>query len=158
MKKSALIVALGTFATLGAETPSQTPPAPSPARRAIDERQAIYTLMGSNFRPVGEFLQGRARYDPSELRKRASRVAFLAGLSGDAFPDVSNAGAAHTRAKADIWTNHAEFTALLTDFIAHAQTFAQIAGDSSSSDDAFRKAAVAVAQDCRTCHDKFREK
>ncbi len=37
---------------------SQTPPAPSPAKRAVDERKAIFTLIGANFRPIGEQLQG----------------------------------------------------------------------------------------------------
>src|SRR6187399_638231 len=120
LKKSVLLVAATAgFAVLAV---AQTaPPAPSPAKRAVDERKAIYTLVAANFRPLGETLQGRAPYNATELRKRAARLAFLSELASDSYPDVSNAGPDATRAKAAIWSSRAEFDTRLADFVKHTQ-------------------------------------
>ncbi len=137
---------------------SQAPPAPSAARRAIDERKAIFTLIGSNFRPLGEVLQGRASLDPAELRKRAGRVAFLATLSSDAFSDVSNVGDPGTRAKPEIWSRRSDFDKVQTDFLSHSQALSQLASKQGASGDELKAALGAVAQDCKSCHDTFRSK
>jgi len=143
---------------LVADAVSQAPPSPSPARRAIDERKAIFTLIGANFRPVGEVLQGRASLEASELQKRASRVAFLAALAGDAFADVSNVGDPGTRAKPEIWARRAEFDKALSDFASHAQALSQLAAKHGAASDEIKSAAGALAQDCKSCHDTFRAK
>ncbi|MEJ1961626.1 MAG: cytochrome c [Gammaproteobacteria bacterium] len=143
---------------LVADAISQAPPSPSPARRAIDERKAIFTLIGANFRPLGEVLQGRATLDASEVRKRAGRVAFLATLASDAFGDVSNVGDPGTRAKPEIWSHRADFDKTLVDFVAHAQALSEVAAKQGSGSEEFKAAAGAVAQDCKSCHDNFRSK
>ena len=143
---------------LVADAASQAPPSPSPARRAIDERKAIFTLIGANFRPLGEVLQGRASLDASELQKRTSRVAFLATLASDAFSEVSNVGDPGTRAKPEIWTRRAEFDKALTDFAGHAQVLSGIAAKQGTASDEFKTAAGVLAQDCKSCHDTFRAK
>jgi cytochrome c556 len=153
---AAVMTLIDTADTAIGQTPP--PPAPSPAKRAVDERKAIYTLIGSNFKPVGEVLQGHVPYDATELRKRTTRVAFLAGLAGEAFPEVSNAGLPATRAKAEIWSSRAEFDRRLADFAAHAQSLAQVVARGGSSGDEFKAAAGALAQDCKGCHENFREK
>jgi len=156
LKNTARIGALALLTTVAMA--QSAPPAPSPAKRAVDERKAIYTLVGANFRPLGEALQGRAPYNPTELRKRAARLALLAELAADAYPDVSNAGPDATRAKAEIWSSRAEFDTRLADFVKHTQALSQVVGKETAASDAFKEAAGAVGQDCKGCHDKFREK
>jgi cytochrome c556 len=155
--KAACALALAAFAIVAA-SPAQTPPPPDPAKQAIENRQAIYKLIGNNFKPIGDVLQGRAQFDAAEVQKRATRVAFLSKLAGEAFPDVSNTGLPNTKAKADIWSNRSEFDNRLARLADDTQALAQVAAKETSASDAFKSAAVAVAQDCKGCHDNFREK
>ena len=156
----------GTF--LAVMALAQTPPAggpgagappagPSPAERAIEYRQAVYTVIGGNFGPLGGMMQGRAPFNGPEALKRAQRLAALAGFLDDAFPEISKDG--KTKAKPEIWTNRAEFDKIAKDFADHtAALAATLAKDNSSATDAFKSAAAAVGNDCKTCHDKFRAK
>jgi len=137
---------------------ADAPPVPSAAKQAVDARKAIYTLIGSNFRPVAEVLQGRGQYDAAQVQKRAARLAFLAEMALEAYPDASNTETVPTRAKPDIWSHRAEFDQRLKDFQTHTQALVQAAATEKSASDAFKAAASAVAQDCKGCHDNFREK
>lgn len=156
LRVSLCITALATVLTASAF--AQAPPSPSPAKRAIDERKAIFTLIGSNFRPIGEQLQGRGSLDASVARKRAERLAFLSSLTVDAFSDISNVGEPGTRAKAEIWSKRADFDKAVADFVKHTQELAQAAATQAPASNAFKSAAGAVAQDCKSCHDTFRGK
>jgi cytochrome c556 len=156
LRVSLSVTALATALTASAF--AQAPPSPSPAKRAIDERKAIFTLIGSNFRPLGEQLQGRGSLDATEARKRAERLAFLSSLATDAFSDVSNVGEPGTRAKAEVWSKRADFDKAIADFVKHSQALAQTAATQPPTSDAFKSAAGAVAQDCKGCHDTFRGK
>ena len=145
-------------AALAGSASAQAPPSPSPAKRALDERKAIFTLIGSNFRAIGEQLQGRGSLDAGEARKRAERLAFLSSLAGDAFSDISNVGEPGTRARPEIWSKRPDFDKAIADFVKHAQALAQVAATQPPASDAFKAAAGAVAQDCKGCHDTFRAK
>jgi cytochrome c556 len=137
---------------------SQSPPAPSPAKRAIDERKAIFTLIGANFRPIGEQLQGRASLSDADARKRAERVAFLAVLSSEAFSEVSNVGDPGTRAKPEIWSRRAEFDKSVAEFVKRTQTLSQVVATQGTGSAAFKAAAGAVGESCKACHDDYRSK
>ena len=129
---------------------------PSPGTQAINVRKAVFTLIGSNFKPIGEVLQGRASYESVDVQTSATRVAFLAGLLNDAFPDNSNIG--DTKAKPEIWTNRADFDKRIKDFQDHAANLVQVAAKEKSASDAFKTAAAAVGQDCKGCHENYRVK
>jgi cytochrome c556 len=156
--RAALVFGVGLALSAAAQTPSAAPAAapPSPASQAIAVRKAIYTLIGANFKPIGDALKGTATYDSAELVKRATRVAYFAGLVQEAFPDVSSSG--DTKAKAEIWTNRTDFDKRLRDFQTHAQSLVQVAANEVPSSDAFKAAAGAVGQDCKGCHDNYRAK
>ncbi len=143
----------------GAAVSQSPPPAPSAAKRAVDERKAVFTLIGSSFRPLGDQLRGGAApLDADQARKRAERVAFLASMASEAFPDVSNAGEGATRAKPEIWTKRAEFDKLLGDFVKHSQALSQVVASKGTQGEEFKAAAQAVAGDCKNCHDNWRSK
>src|SRR5690349_9588715 len=104
VRRLALVTA--ACATLAASAQAQTPPAGGDdsalrAAQAIKVRKAIYTLIGNNFGPIGATLQGKAPFDGAEVLKRAERVSFLAGLTLEAYPDISKTG--DTKAKPEIW-------------------------------------------------------
>jgi cytochrome c556 len=156
--RAALILGGGLALSAAAQTPSADPAAgpPTPASQAIAVRKAIYTLIGANFKPIGDVLKGTATYDSAELVKRATRVAYFADLVQEAFPDYSSNG--DTKAKPEIWTNRTDFDKRLRDFQAQAQALVQVAGNSAPSSDAFKAAAGALGQDCKGCHDNYRTK
>jgi cytochrome c556 len=124
------------------------------AKQAVEYRKAAFTLLGGNFRPIGAILQGRTQYQPAEARRYVPRLVFLAELLDDAFPDISKTG--DTRAKPEIWSNRADFDARLREFQNHTAALAQWVKGSDVSTDGFKNAALAVAQDCKSCHDHYR--
>jgi len=134
------------------------PVGPSPAKQAIGVRKATYTLIGNNFKGIGDVLSGKAEYNAADIEKRAKRVAFLSEFLTDAFPDVSNVGEPDTKARVEIWTQKAEFDKKLKDFQEHAATLAKVAGTEKTASDAFKAAAGAVAKDCKGCHEDFKLK
>jgi cytochrome c556 len=162
-KKHRLVWSVATAALLSAGVVFQaiSQPAPgtlSPGRKAIDVRKAVFTLIASNFQLTGGILKGTTPYDAAAEQKAVGRVAFLSDFLNDAFPDISNLGDPETKAKADIWTNRAVFDKKLKDFQAHASALQQVTATETSASDAFKTAANAVAQDCKSCHDDFRAK
>jgi cytochrome c556 len=90
-----------------------------------------------------------------DVNKFASRVAFLAGLLPEAFPDISRTG--DTRATPEVWSNRADFNKRLKDFGDHAVALSRLVQGGGELD-AFRNAARTVAQDCKGCHDTYRTK
>lgn len=134
------------------------PSGPPPARQAIETRKAVFVLIAGNFKPIGEVLQGKAPYNATEVQKRATRVAFLADLVGETFPEVSNTGLPDTKAKAEIWSDRADFDKRVNVFREHAATLAQVAAKETTASDAFKAAAAAVAQDCKSCHEAYKVK
>jgi len=137
---------------------AQTAPAPSPnlPKQAIENRKAVFTLIGNNFKPIGEILRGNSTYESVEVGKYATRVTFLTGLLVEAFPEVSKTG--DTQAKPEIWSNRADFDKRLKDFGDHASALSQVVAQGGGNSDAFKAAARAVAQDCKGCHDNYRSK
>lgn len=149
MLSLALLPALGLAQDPGTGTGAVATPA---ARAAVANRQAIFTLIANNFRPIAEVLRSDGGHEPPDPQKYARRVALLADFLPDAFPEISQAG--ETRAKSDIWSDRADFDKLLQNFQQHA---AQLAQTSSSPDvTAFKAVAATVAHDCKSCHDRFR--
>ena len=139
--------------TAAADTAS---PPPNLARQAIENRKAVFTLIGNNFRPVGEILRGTATYESVDVDKYAARVSFLAGLLADAFPDSSQTG--DTEAKPEVWSNRADFNRRLNEFTQHAAALSQLTKQHGGNAEAFRAAARTVVQDCKGCHDNYRNK
>jgi cytochrome c556 len=132
------------------------PPAmPSPAQMAIEYRQALYTVLGTNFGPLGGILQGKAPFKPAEVMKSAERVAFLATMVGEAFPEISKSG--HTQAKPEIWTHRADFDKKVSALTTSSAALLDVLKRDNSNSPAFKKAAGAVGQACKSCHDDYKQ-
>ena len=143
-----------------AQTPPATAPAapagPTPAERAIEYRQSVYKIVAGNFQPLAQIAQGKADFNEEGVKRNAAHLAQIAGFIADAFPDISKEG--KTRALPAIWTNRAEFDALVKDLNTHTKTLADVAENSSSAGTEFKAAVAAVGNDCKSCHEKFRAK
>ena len=131
-------------------------PPPNLARQAIENRKAVFTLIGNNFRPVGEILRGTATYESVDVDKYTARVSFLTGLLAEAFPDSSQTG--DTQAKPEVWSNRTDFNRRLNEFTQHAAALSQLAKQHNGNAEAFKAAARTVVQDCKGCHDNYRNK
>jgi cytochrome c556 len=129
---------------------------PSPAARAIEYRKSLYTLVGANWNPVNAVVQGRTEYNAAEIAKRADRVAFLASMASEAFPEVSKDG--DTKAKPEIWTDKAGFAKAVKDFEDSSSALATLVKTDKTNSAGFKAAAGKVADSCKGCHDSFRAK
>ena len=159
------VLLLGSVLSFSAHAQQAAAPAApeaNPARKAIEVRKAVFTLIANSFKPIGDTLQGKTPYDAAEIQKRATRVAFLADFIGEGFPEVSNTGLPDTKAKPEIWSDRAGFDKKVADFREHAATLAKVSATdpstSTTASDAFKTAAAAVGQDCKGCHEAYKVK
>ncbi|MCP5327758.1 MAG: cytochrome c [Steroidobacteraceae bacterium] len=123
------------------------------AEAAIKYRQAVYTVIFNNFGPMGAMASDKMPFDAARFRRHAGRVASVAAIAPDTFPEISKDG--NTRAKPEIWTNKAEFDQMMADFLNKAAALATVSRTAASVDDV-KAAFGAAAGTCKTCHDKFR--
>lgn len=168
-----LLIVAGCAGIAGADAvwaaDAQTPPPAEPpaaassgaspqARAAVEVRKAAYTLVGANFKPLGAVLKGAAPYDAAEAQKNIARIAFLAELLNDAFPDVSNVGEPDSKAKSEIWSNRADFDKKLKQFQSDAIALVQVNATEQGATEAFKTAVTTLGQDCKACHDLYKVK
>ncbi|WP_442755745.1 c-type cytochrome [Methylocystis sp. JAN1] len=157
---AALLISASVAVTARAQNapPANPPPAPSTTKQAIENRKAAYTLVGNYFRWFGAVAKGNASYDEAEASKRASRIAFLAGIVEDAFPEGSNVGEPDSKAKADLWSNRADFDKRLKDFQSHAQALVEANAREKGATESFKAAVATLAGDCKGCHETYKAK
>ena len=150
-------VALGALATLISLVGVSSATAQNSnkaAEFAIKYRKSLYTTMYGNFAPLGAMVKGAVPYDAKVFTVKAERVAFLSVMAADAFPAESQSGAP-TAAKAEIWSNRAEFDKLMKNWQDKTAALAKVSRDGKM--DAIKPAFGAVADACKACHDKFKE-
>ena len=121
--------------------------------RAIGYRQDVFGLVGWNFGALGDMVRERKPWDAAEFTRRAERVAQLSLMTDEGFPPGSDKGAT-TDAKAEIWTNRADFDAKMEDFRREA---AALAAAAKGGDQAAIKAQFAkTGGTCKACHDEYK--
>ena len=153
---SAIVFSIGVMFSANAQ--NAAPAGPSPVKQSIENRKAVYTLIGNYFRSFGAVAKGTLAYDEADATKRAARIAFLAGIAGETFPEISNVGEPETKAKADIWINRADFDKKLKDFQDHAAVLVEVNAKEKGATDALKVAIAALGQDCKGCHDSYKAK
>jgi cytochrome c556 len=128
---------------------------PSKAEQAIKYRQSVYKVILWNFGPVAAMAQGKIPYDAAEFGRRAERVATMAPMLLEGYPEGSaSEPGIKTRARPEIWQNKPEFEKLMHDMENKTAALASVAkeGNFEKSKAAFGEAAAA----CKACHEKFR--
>jgi cytochrome c556 len=122
------------------------------AEAAIKYRKSLYTVVYNNFGPLGAMASGKAPFDAKVFQRNAERVAFLATIAPDVFPEVSKTG--DTKAKPEIWANKAEFDKLMKDF--QDKSAALATASKAGTLDGVKAAFGATGAACKACHDKFK--
>lgn len=126
----------------------------SPKEKAIDYRQAVMTVVGANFKPMGAMMKGDIPYDAAVFARHAQDLGAIASvdiLRG--FPEDSEGD--NSKAKGEIWLDWEDFKIKMDDMKREAATLAKVA----STDD---KAAIktqfgTTAKTCKACHKQYKE-
>ncbi len=119
---------------------------------AIKYRQSAMALQGNHLSRVFAMAQGKVPFDAKVAAEQIEIVAMLNKLQFAAFVEGSDKG--NTKAKGEIWTDKAKFTAAIAKSEEDVAKLA--AAGKTGSLDAIKAAAGGVGGSCKGCHDTFR--
>jgi len=121
---------------------------------AIDARQAAFTLMVANVKPMGAMAKGKMPFDKAQFAMRAANLAALSDMPWEFFAPGSDKG--KTKAKSKIWENPDDYKAAADKFKQEVTKLV----DATKGDD--QKAMFAqfgaTAKSCKSCHKEFKKK
>ncbi|MCU0768741.1 MAG: cytochrome c [Burkholderiaceae bacterium] len=122
--------------------------------RAVDYRQAAFTLMNNHMGRISQTVQGKTPYDKDAVLRSAEIVEIVGRLPFEAFGPGTDL--LESKAKPAIWKEEARFKQLAADM--QAETVKLTAAAKSGSLDNVRNQFRATAKSCDSCHDLYREK
>ena len=149
IKTRAVLLAAAILSVSGAALALDAP-------AAIKDRQDFYKDMGKNFKGLMDALK-TDNPSPADLKQFSAVIGGKAGKIPALFPAGTGPEAGvKTGAKAEIWQKWDEFQkdAGAFDGAAQALNAAAQSGDVAT----VKKAAQAVGEACKTCHETFRQK
>jgi cytochrome c556 len=120
---------------------------------AVKYRKAAFTVMAAHFGRVGAMVNGRAPFDATAAQQNLEIANSMAKLPFTAFGPGTDTG--DTRAKPNVWSDNAKFTAAATKMqeeMAKLNTAAK-----SGNLDQIKAAFGPVGGACKACHDDFRK-
>lgn len=139
-----------------AGAPAGPPNPEAAARSAIEARQAVFKLIGSQNGPIGGINRPNAPApDLAVVARNAARIQMLADMIPEFYTANPTAPAGvRTRALPLIWTSTADFNAKAAALSKAAGAVAAAA--QSGNADATKAAARDVVAACSACHDTYR--
>ena len=123
--------------------------------RAIKYRQGILQAMGWNMGILGGMAKGEIPFNKDQAVRAATFVNDLAQMPWDGFVTVSDTGAP-TKAKPEIWKDHARFDKLSE--ALQGETVKLVAAAKTGDLNNLKSAVAATGKACSNCHDDFRNK
>ena len=146
---SCLALALGAGAGYATTVLAQAKP-----EVLVKQRQAVMTLQGKYFGPLGAMAQGKAPYNVETVRRNAGFLDNLSRMPWDGF--VPGTKGEKSRALPAVYENKAKFDQAGS---ALENETSKLVSVSRSGDEAAVKAQIgAVAKVCGACHNDFRAK
>ena len=124
------------------------------AKKATGNRQAVFSLLGSNMGPLGAMAKGKMPLDAKAVEKHALRINQLSMMIADYTKTDTSGFKVKTEALDKVWQERKAFTKrinALTKASAHLQSVAMLADES-----AIKKAISGVGKSCGGCHDNFK--
>src|SRR5688572_8798367 len=151
-----LFIAASAMASLSSCAPAE-PARPSGSvamkpEQIVAGRQAAFRLSASTFQLVRTAAEKGA--DIKTLAVQARNLPGWAKALPGMFPEGTGPGIANTRARAEIWSNRADFEQKAADYAAAAERLAQAAAAGDMNEGGRQWDAVRLA--CAACHDKYR--
>jgi cytochrome c556 len=120
---------------------------------AVKYRKAAFTVMAAHFGRVGAMVQGRVPFDAAAAQANLEVANTMAKLPFTAFGPGTDAG--DTRAKPNIWSDNAKFTAAANKMVEEMGKLNTAA--KSGNLDQIKAAFGPVGGTCKACHDDFRK-
>ncbi len=122
---------------------------------AIAYRESMMTLIGHNFGPMQQTLEGKIPWDDARMAAWGKDLAALATLNQmRGFPEGSDKGDTH--AKPEIWKNMDDFKKKMEDFQMAAAKLGKVAAGGDRK--AIEEQIKATGKTCGSCHDDYKEK
>ncbi len=148
MKKvaAALACAVGLMGSVQAQF--------SKPERAVEYRQAAFTLMNNHMGRISQAVQGKVPYDKDAVLRSAEIIEIVGKLPYEAFGPGTDL--MESKAKPAIWKEEAKFKQLAADM--QAETVKLTAAAKTGNLDNVRTQFRATAKSCDACHDAYREK
>jgi cytochrome c556 len=129
---------------------------PDKLARAVETRQAVFTIIGWNIGPMAGMVKEEVPYDAEVFAKGAERIAFASTMIRDAVRVDTREAEAKTEALPKIWDEFDEFEMLAENLEASSAELVAVA--KIGEFDASRSAFLKMAEDCKACHERFRQK
>jgi cytochrome c556 len=128
---------------------------PDQAQKAAETRQAVLKLVGWNVGPLADMVRADIEWDQALFARNAQRIAWTTTMIPDAFRAETSQFDLDTEALPDIWQDFGRFEELAGNVQRSSARLAEIAraGDREATVEAF----VTMVDDCKACHDRFRE-
>jgi len=126
----------------------------SKPERAVEYRQAAFTLMNNHMGRISQAVQGKVPYDKDAVLRSAEIIEIVGKLPYEAFGPGTDL--MESKAKPAIWKEEVKFKQLAADM--QAETVKLTAAAKSGSLDNVRTQFRATAKSCDACHDAYREK
>jgi len=117
-------------------------------------RHSVYQVMKWNFARMGAAVQGKIPYDRAAFAKQAQRLAQMTPMLDEAYPPDSYV-AGKTAARPEIWQHFDDFQERLKKLATASAAFAEVARGGDF--DQIKQQFPELAQNCKSCHDKYRE-
>jgi cytochrome c556 len=126
------------------------------AQKAAETRQAVLKIVGWNITPMGAMARDLIPWDGELFARNAQRIAWTISMIPDAFRADTRDHSLTTEALPKIWEEFARFEELAANARRSAERLAEVAASRDPA--ASRQALTALTDDCRACHDTFRER
>ena len=123
------------------------------AESDIKYRQSVMKTAGGHIGALGAILKGEVPHK-QDIAFHVDGLAGVATMTSHLFPAGSDRG--KTKAKAEIWSQAAEFDSKAKDF--QKATVALQAAAQGNDPGAIGAARGGVGKSCKGCHDKFQSK
>jgi cytochrome c556 len=153
---AAIVAGLTILAIAATGTLGQAQMDKRAAEGAVRYRQSTMNVLYNNFGPLGAMASGKAPFDAKKAQTLATRAVFMSNIAAEVFPAGSGPeSGVTTKAKAQIWTDQAEFQKLMKD--AHDKLEALAKATRSGKLETMKAAFGPAGAACKACHDKFKE-
>ncbi|EKE84278.1 c-type cytochrome [Idiomarina xiamenensis] len=136
-------------------TPALAQHAFNDAESAVEYRQKALSIMRDNFAAMGDMVKGEVDYDASIFSERATDFTHLTSIPWSAFSVEGAMPGDGSDALPAIWDNWEDFQQRAEQLQSDAKKLQQAAA--SGSLDTIKPAFMAVARNCKGCHDNYKD-
>jgi cytochrome c556 len=123
------------------------------AEDAVEYRESVFQVLKWNIGPLAAMAKGEMDFDAETAEMRAGRIATMAGMIVEGFPEGSDT--ADSDALPAIWENKDDFASKADDLQTAASDLAAAAPDMGGRGD-LGPMVGAIGQACKACHDDYR--